>query len=1025
MKRKLILGMTVLFMIIAVVFVACPNDESSSAETSEDDPGVTEPQEPVDPDAPVIKTDKEPDSILEEEGNFVLTVTVPNKEDVDGYQWYVNDKPSTVGWKRIEGATEETYEPPTDVRGTFYYYVVVTFKNGPPKTSAPFRVIVVQNNGIPAAYPYIEKQPNQPQAEVKYFVGTAAQPLTVVATVTDSGRMTYQWYENNTNSTSTGTDIAGQAARQPGYVPPTRNVGTTYYYVKITNEIADNGDGGHKIRTTISETVKVEIIDNAQEPNITAHPEKALYDLNVVARSLFVEAEVTDGGALTYQWYKNDRDSTAGEEELTGETRERYLPPTNVDRSLFYYSCEVTNTLNIEGVGTSITSVRSKRAYVGVRITPLTVGGITINSKPYDGNDTATWTGTPKLTGSITTGHIVSLASIGTARFTATEGRISSDAGTNIPVELVGTWTLTGANSNLYVLELESASLTGTITKAAGAAVTKPAVTTAVLPASYRITVDAVSLSTATGQDVEYARSIPGGTGTTPYQSEPTFTGLTVDTGYYIYARSKENKNYTAGETPSVSDKITTVGGSAVSVPTAETTDKKVTATVNLVTATGQNIRYAINKTGTYTTVAQVPSDSWQSSNVFDVDIEGGANYYVYAYSEENPEYTAGPLNKNATAFRTKNPIITFDVDEGDAIGSITIPRGEVFKKADVNATKYNCTFDAWYTDSGEPYDHKTNVIKSFTLHAKWVLNSDTTTMGQKNMVWIPGGWFDMGALPGDIDPNNNQKQHRVGLAGFWMGKYEVTQTEWEAIMPNNPSVFKTAIVGEEGTPGSLPVDNVSLYAALVYCNKRSIREELTPVYWLNGYENPNEWTNGNIPTRDDNTWNAMIMKRDADGYRLPTEAEWEYACRAEIPPTPPTKFTTGDTITDNIGWIASNSGNKTHKVGQKPAPYGNPWGLYDMNGNVCEWVWDFQAQFYHTSAASLLNVPVFNPIAEKNSPGVFGYTNRQARGGFWKTLLSNDHMLRISYRGDYSYGSNVPTESGSSGLRVVRSRQP
>ena len=175
------------------------------------------------------------------------------------------------------------------------------------------------------------------------------------------------------------------------------------------------------------------------------------------------------------------------------------------------------------------------------------------------------------------------------------------------------------------------------------------------------------------------------------------------------------------------------------------------------------------------------------------------------------------------------------------------------------------------------------------------------------NMVCIDGGTFMMGSPSNEANRSSDEIQHQVTVSSFYMGKYEVTQKEYQEVMGTNPSNFK----GD-----NFPVESVSWYDAVNYCNRLSQREGLTPTYTVNGK---------NV------TWN-----QNANGYRLPTEAEWEYACRAGTT----TPFSTGNSITTSQ---ASYLRSSTTAVGSYSP---NPWGLYDMHGNVLEWCWDIYSSY-------------------------------------------------------------------------------
>jgi formylglycine-generating enzyme required for sulfatase activity len=216
-------------------------------------------------------------------------------------------------------------------------------------------------------------------------------------------------------------------------------------------------------------------------------------------------------------------------------------------------------------------------------------------------------------------------------------------------------------------------------------------------------------------------------------------------------------------------------------------------------------------------------------------------------------------------------------------------------------------------------------------------------------MIYVRGGTFTMGCTnEQDSDCFDDEKPaHQVTLSSFYIGKYEVTQAQWKAVMGNNPSKFK----GD-----NLPVDGVTWHKAQEFISK--------------------------------------LNQKTGKNYRLPTEAEWEYAARGGNQ-SRNYKYSGSNQVAD-VAWYTSNSGSTTHPVGTKQA---NELGIYDMSGNVCEWCNDWAGNYSSSS--------------QTNPTGASSGTLRVLRGTGWLNFAKG---ARVSHRNFITPGSGY----NAIGFRLV-----
>lgn len=269
------------------------------------------------------------------------------------------------------------------------------------------------------------------------------------------------------------------------------------------------------------------------------------------------------------------------------------------------------------------------------------------------------------------------------------------------------------------------------------------------------------------------------------------------------------------------------------------------------------------------------------------------------------------------------------------------------------------------------------------------------TKSSHSNMVFVKGGTFK--------NTHSNYYGKGVTVSSFYIGRYLVTEKEWDAVMPSDPSKVKGA---------NLPVEMVTWYDAVEYCNRRSLKEGLKPYYNIDkAKKDPNNKPDPTFGDLDKIKW-TVTTNPGANGYRLPTEAEWEYA--AEGGQLSRNYVYSGSNDPNVVSWYWKNSGDRVltgfwswpaiqgNNDGPKPVGLKKPneLGLYDMSGNVREWCWDWYSDHV--------------PTHVKNPEGPSSGYKRIWRGGGW---MGEAMFSKSAFRGSLAANGAGPDQ----GFRVCR----
>ena len=397
---------------------------------------------------------------------------------------------------------------------------------------------------------------------------------------------------------------------------------------------------------------------------------------------------------------------------------------------------------------------------------------------------------------------------------------------------------------------------------------------------------------------------------------------------------------------------------------------------------------------GTYTVAAIDEAGREEAEQItidnFDFTPPGNVKVTNAVYSSEN----------SSIAIEWTEPVeadyhhvdISFTTNDGisdsEPSQAITVNKGTLNKTfSDIDSAKayYTYTFVTYdeLGNKGGEYRRRVYVNAVSNIPEGFVEVIGTTITGSES--WTPSSRVFVSG-------------RTITIPDMYVCDHEVTRGEFKEVMGTDPSTANAYDKDGNKLTGDAvlnnPVNYVNWYAAIAYCNKLSLKENLTPCYSVNGVTDWESLAYSSIPTSSNSTWDELTYDKEADGYRLPTEAEWEWLARGGENYTYAGSNTVGD-----VAWYTSNTNDTgSREVKTKQA---NGYGLYDMSGNVCEWCYDW----YGTVNSSTADT------------GASSGSNRGLRGGSWVHDASG---CAVSYRTRTSYAPGG--RNSCFGFRVVRS---